>query len=184
MNAYSRKRERRTPENIIYIKVPYINDYFHGKLKNILFSLKLQNVVRFYCTSNNLSKIFSIKKHKLICQPSCEICNISDFKNACFLKNVIYIITCNVCNLKYVGQTGRFVKNRLKEHMTRIDSAVHKHQQDYHNELNIKDVYRFNILHQGLRSTWQRLHVESMYIQKYRQSLMNGCISTLTHASL
>ena len=49
----------------------------------------------------------------------------------CLSYNVIYAITCRVCNLQYVGETGRSLKIRILEHCadTRFDrdKPVAKH---------------------------------------------------------
>jgi group I intron endonuclease len=41
---------------------------------------------------------------------------INDLFN-CNTKGVIYLTTCTKCNKQYVGQTGRKLKERMKEHL-------------------------------------------------------------------
>ena len=35
----------------------------------------------------------------------------------CDTSNVIYVISCDKCNEQYIGQTGRPIKQRIKEHL-------------------------------------------------------------------
>ena len=47
---------------------------------------------------------------------------LDDFN--CNSSNVIYVISCSKCNLLYVGQTARMVKERMNNH--RSDILLHK----------------------------------------------------------
>ena len=38
----------------------------------------------------------------------------------CNSTNIVYLITCNHCNLQYIGQTGRRLKDRVSEHLKYI----------------------------------------------------------------
>ena len=38
----------------------------------------------------------------------------------CNSKNLIYLITCNACNVQYVGETGDSLKNRLNNHRSDV----------------------------------------------------------------
>ena len=38
----------------------------------------------------------------------------------CKTTGVIYIISCNKCNKQYIGQTGRTLHDRIREHMYSI----------------------------------------------------------------
>ena len=35
----------------------------------------------------------------------------------CFTEGVIYVITCDICKKQYIGQTGRSLHTRIREHM-------------------------------------------------------------------
>eukprot|EP00079_Xenopus_tropicalis_P032370 XP_017946141.1 PREDICTED: uncharacterized protein LOC108645441 [Xenopus tropicalis] len=56
----------------------------------------------------------------------------------CNTRNVIYLLTCTKCKMQYVGQTGRKLKDRIREHVlniTNINShtTVAKHFQECSN---------------------------------------------------
>ena len=40
----------------------------------------------------------------------------------CDTKNLIYMIQCNRCNLQYIGETKRRLKDRINEHRRTIDN--------------------------------------------------------------
>ena len=35
----------------------------------------------------------------------------------CFTEGVIYVTTCDICKKQYIGQTGRSLHTRIREHM-------------------------------------------------------------------
>ncbi len=41
---------------------------------------------------------------------------------SCNMRNVVYLLTCNKCNFKYVGETGQLFKRRMGQHIGSIRS--------------------------------------------------------------
>ena len=41
----------------------------------------------------------------------------------CNTKNVIYMVQCNRCNLQYIGETKRRLKDRFNEHRRAVDKT-------------------------------------------------------------
>jgi len=39
----------------------------------------------------------------------------------CSLSNLVYVITCSLCNIQYVGKTGDTLRNRMNRHRCNID---------------------------------------------------------------
>ena len=179
--AYFHPNSSRTNENshkYIYIKTPYINEYYKRKLSSILNTLQLSDFVRFYYVTPNLSKIFHPPKECVECEPNCYFCSISTRLNLCHLKNIVYIIHCTHCHLKYIGQTARLLKTRIHEHLTQNNSAVKQHWTQFHSTVNIQSCFSFNVLHKNLNIESKRIAVESLYIHAHKDNLMNGCVST------
>ena len=70
------------------------------------------NVRISYFSLNKLNRY--IKVHKdLLCDPS--------------QSNVVYRINCEDCNASYVGQTGRQLHTRVKEHRNQIRHNTNNH---------------------------------------------------------
>ena len=141
-------------ENRKIITFPYIQN-FQEQLCKILKKSKLQII---FTIENTLQKkMFPTLKDK----------TQKKFKN-----NIIYEITCIQCNKKYIGQTCRFLHNRLLEHARSVKNkenktalaehaTTYKHSFDFNNtkildtENNIK----------------KRLLLEMIYIEKENSSI-------------
>ena len=110
-----------------YVKLPYISECFKRKCNKVLLNTQLQNHIRFYYKSGaSLRNIFHPPKEKPICDISCSFCKRSAKPNSCFLKNVVYKVSCNLCNSTYIGQTHRLIKTRLAEHLKQPNSAIYR----------------------------------------------------------
>ena len=151
--------------------------FFNDKMRKILYTLDLQNVIQFYSTSKNVSNILSHRKRNKFCATDCKYCHICKTQNSCFMKFIIYKITCKFCKCHYIGQTSRFFKTRIKEHINRSESAIFKHLSEFHVNCNFFDIFVTEVLHANLHNDNMRTHVESIYISKFSDSLMNGCMS-------
>ena len=168
--------------SFIYIKMPFINDLYVFRLQSILKSLNLHDKVRFYFSSApSLSTVFKPTKEILRCETNCNFCSLSEKENICLTKNVIYKIRCHQCDLLYIGETKRCLKHRISEHFTKTSSAVYKHHLEFHNDHNIYDNFSFDVLHANILNDSKRFILESMYINKYHNLLINGCEGLRTH---
>ena len=47
---------------------------------------------------------------------------------SCKTGNVVYMLTCNKCNMRYVGETGRSLKCRIKEHIYNLQANSSKNK--------------------------------------------------------
>ena len=171
-----------TKSNFIHIKTPYMGEYFHKKMITMLNQLNLRDKIRIYYTTNSLQKIFAPPKYSIQCEHDCKFCKISDTQNICYMKNLIYVIKCTSCEQWYIGQTCRILRRRIHEHFTNKDSVVYTHHMNIHPNTNIHDIFTFDVLQANLNFLNNRLYVESMYINKYRSSLMNGCFSSIQNS--
>ena len=54
-------------------------------------------------------------------RPTGETRSITSHIN-CSTKNVIYMIQCNRCNLQYIGETKRQLRQRFNEHRRTLDN--------------------------------------------------------------
>ena len=89
---------------------------------------------------NNLISPFKSCFYKKCLSQNCSICiyaNTSNFLfnkynlpiaiptfSTCSSKNVIYIIRCSKCNEFYIGETGRSLSIRIKEHLNNIKNSI------------------------------------------------------------
>ena len=64
-------------------------------------------------------------------QATCSLtgCVLNDERILCFKSMVVYQVKCNNCHQFYIGSTVRALHMWMKEHHSRMDSSVFKHQQ-------------------------------------------------------
>jgi hypothetical protein len=85
-------------------------------------------------------------------------------------KNVVYEITCSHCGILYIGETGRTIGSRIKEHLTMDKQTVYKHLESHKEREyapNHNDITR-EILHSNIKFADE--------IHKKSHNIMNGCI--------
>ena len=94
-------------------------------------------------------------------------------------KNVTYKLTCNICNAEYVGETGRFKRNRCWEHYKSVvdhnnKTAMGKHFQLSHPNIGElpAEPFKFEVL-KVCRDFADRMLWQSLYIKHY-----TPCINT------
>ena len=87
-------------EDYSFIKLMYIPNITH-KIKKILKPLCYNNVKFVYHYPQKLSLVFS---------------RIKDKTPHLYESNVIYMVSCNDCDGKYVGVTSQWLKNRISLH--------------------------------------------------------------------
>ena len=129
-------------------------------------------VILYFESGKSLRKMFQPPKQRLLCDENCDTCAMSETKRACYTKNLIYKIVCNLCNAVYIGESCRCIKSRIKEHLSQDSSAVHQHFKNDHRQ---KPCISWSILHRGLNNTQKRRSLEAIYIGRHNGSLMNGC---------
>ena len=80
---------------------------------------------------------------------NCKYCNMLDtsgrlnnhvtntphstkYNVTCNSSNLIYCIKCKTCNIQYVGQTKRKIKDRMREHMYHTTKGIYNSDVPYH----------------------------------------------------
>ena len=157
------KNAPRENRKCIYIAVPFVNNFYTNKFNHIARKLKLDGLIKFYYKTNNLAKMF-LNKERLICDTNCYFCTIAKRLNICNIKCAVYIIECAICNKMYIGETERLVKDRVGEHLVDINSAVFKHHNAHHTDVNIYDNFSFDILYNSTKLKGRLKYIESIYI--------------------
>ena len=138
----------------------------------------IKNVKICFLNGKPLSKVFSAPKDRMNCPEECETCKSAKDLNNCFKKNVVYEICCSHCGSLYVGETGRTIGSRIKEHLKMNKQTVYKHimnhkrekEQPSHSDITWKIIYG------NIQNHRQRKCIEAMEIQKHSGNIMNGCV--------
>jgi uncharacterized protein with HEPN domain len=128
-------------KNLIY------NSFYHCKNNSYFKDYKLLYINRVNLNINNiLTNNFKIQKFCKFKTEKCNElnCNICKFiydkyyidlnynnlklnllSNAtCNTENIIYIIICTKCNLYYIGETSKKLKERIQQHLNNINNFI------------------------------------------------------------
>ena len=119
--------------------------------------------------SERLKRIFGKYNLEVAHQPTrklrSELCNLKDKKTAHEKSGVVYRVDCNNCEAKYVGETGRQVRDRMAEHQKDIQtkkpaSKVSDHVRETGHNFNFEDV----LILDSSNHRKPRLHLESFRV--------------------
>jgi hypothetical protein len=182
-------------------------DFLHN-LKFLIFALKEQGysrtVVRLAKQKAFEYSNFSVDVHGVIlkgffpCKNKCATCLnhgtvtshfefpggakvISQYLT-CAAKNAIYIIVCLKCQLKYVGETSRTVKERIGQHLSTIRLKYDTPISEHFNQIghSIEDFRFFALISNPHWSDEKRKFTENKWIDKL-QTLKPKGINTDTN---
>ena len=96
----------------------------------------------------------------------CYLCEGVD----CMRKNFCYQLTCTECSQTYVGESGRFYRNRMWEHFKSVkgcnrDTAMGGHYQESHAEIETPEVPFEHKVLRSCRDYPDRLIGQSVFIK-------------------
>jgi hypothetical protein len=93
----------------------------------------------------------------------------------CNTEGVIYLITCTKCNKQYVGQTGRKVVERVKEHLYYIEKQKEATGTHFSSHNHSNSDLRIQVVEKVIPNTVNmRLEREEMWIRKLATKRPNG----------
>lgn len=108
-----------------FIHVPFISDHINTKIKRIFKKVGLQ--VMPYSRNRNLRQLLASRENPAAC--TMDNCSLDDTR-LCNRRGIVYQLQCNRCGESYVGSTTRMLHQRIREHVTRTNSAFYQHLQD------------------------------------------------------
>jgi len=148
--------------NYAYFNFPYISDAINRKISRCFMREGLN--VRLFHRNFSLRAALKVKTvNNRVCRKN--NCNLDI--NLCFRKNIVYKITCNNCDKKYVGSTIRPLHDRIHEHFNSDNSSVKKHFRQCDSSPNTMTV---EVLEQEKRKGNLRIR-EAYYINKLKPEL-------------
>ena len=178
-NVRRPKLEGVKKDETVCLKVPYISEFVSyvilrfAKRRGLKISVtftpgrKLQDI---FCKSRPLdgSKCTS---------NNCNICQMLEDNVNCETSHPVYMITCNLCNEVYIGESSRTLSHRLSEHLRYArnpnstsyrDEALAVHYRNQH--AGLQPSLSFKLLAVE-RSTITRKINEALYIQRLNPQL-------------
>ena len=163
-------------ENIIYLKIPYVNEQLKRRALSVIRNSGISNIKTHFMNGRPSSKVFAPSREKLNCPDDCETCKLTLKANCCFTKHVVYQIVCSNCNITYIGETGRTVGSRIKEHLRMKKQTIFVHLKSHSDNPFEECPISWKILHSNIKSHSERKIIEALEIQKHSDNIMNGCI--------
>ena len=107
-----------------FLTLPYINEQHIRKVHQILRKNKLLECIRVSFQHDKSLKTRSALRPTPYNKQNASKCYQCD--NNCMIKNITYILTCNICEEEYVGETGRLKRNRCWEHYKSVRDGNNK----------------------------------------------------------
>ncbi|XP_020900038.1 uncharacterized protein LOC110238695 [Exaiptasia diaphana] len=162
-------------EKVIHLKVPFINEEYKRRTQAVIHRTGIDNIKIHYINGRRSARIFAPPKERQECPPNCITCSNAEKENCCLLKHCVYQITCMHCNAVYIGETGRTIGSRIKEHVN-TQQTVHVHMTKHTSEPSFNDL-KWKIIHTNLHNVRERRIIEAIEIKNTSSdTLMNGCV--------
>ena len=127
-------------------------------------------------TERPLAWQFQPKRETPRCPNQCISCQTALRPGNCFIKNAVYLITCQICDSVYVGQSSRTIRSRIIEHYKNTTSHVFLHMQSHGQDQQHNFKWKIACTHPYLD---ERIAIESLLIRR-QNNLMNGCEGAIT----
>jgi hypothetical protein len=158
------------------MKLPYINEEFKRRSLAVVRRSGLNNIKIHFLNGKSSSQRFVPRKETMNCSNNCETCKSGKKTNRCHNKNVVYEIECRHCNKVYIGETGRTIGTRIKEHLTMDKQTVYKHIESHMSNEDDMPSITWRILHCNINNDDERKYIEAFEINKRAGNIINGCI--------
>ena len=122
------KTNRRNRSNIdgkpvVYMRLPFLSAVAEQQFRAAIRRVNLPVHIRPIFISEAPLSVQLSKRQTVNCGPKCVCSN----RRLCNRKNVVYKVWCKLCNQFYIGETGRTLRTRVKEHLTQASSNVYRH---------------------------------------------------------
>ncbi|EYB87797.1 hypothetical protein Y032_0257g408 [Ancylostoma ceylanicum] len=156
-NGYSASQRRFKPhvessnqfqrEHKLPLFLPFISDKFDAAIRQCLARAQLQNDVLLVSIPNDNIKKQLVRNRLYDRECTTEHCVICPYGKVgdCSKLGVVYQIECLECHALYVGETGRVLSVRIKEHLASkrrgsLTSPLGRHKNEVHggNDFGIK----------------------------------------------
>ena len=99
-------------------------------------------------------------------------------------KNVVYEIKCLHCGIPYIGETGRTIGSRMKEHLSMDKQTVFKHIMNHNKRSNKQDNpnpddITWRIIYNNIKYQGERKCIEAIDLKTFYKPNEYGCIGTI-----
>ncbi|XGW35820.1 hypothetical protein V3C99_019196 [Haemonchus contortus] len=138
-------RKNATRHSKLPLCLPFISDKVSTEIQRSIFRAGLQDVVQLVNIPNNNIKQLLVRNRlydKRCITNDCTICPYGKTGD-CAMIGVIYQIECRACGSTYIGETGRQLAVRTKEHLAgmrrgSLMTPLGRHKAEEHNNNNFE----------------------------------------------
>ena len=178
-NVRKPKLEGVKKDETVCLKVPYISEFVSYEILRFVKRRGLKISVTF-TPRRKLQDIFCTSKPfdgSKCTSNNCNICQMLEDNVNCETSHPVYMITCNLCNEVYIGESSRTLSHKFSEHLRYArnpnstsyrDEALAVHYRDQH--AGLQPSLSFKLLAVE-RSTITRKISEVLYIQRFNLQL-------------
>ncbi|EYC24156.1 hypothetical protein Y032_0014g2356 [Ancylostoma ceylanicum] len=165
-----------TPDGIALV-LPYLNEYTSKQVNIVVKRCGLPVRLIFRPPATLREILTSSRMYENGCDAEeCHYC--SDHK-ICHLRGTVYMITCSKCGQRYIGETGRPLKERLNEHRRSLacpqsypTNCFSKHRTTMHTR-EPPPLIHVAVLHRHLEHPLERKIMEAREIKRHHPEI-NG----------
>ncbi|EYC10986.1 hypothetical protein Y032_0053g2410 [Ancylostoma ceylanicum] len=166
-----------TPDGIPLI-LPYVGDSPARAVNEVVkrSGLPIRLVFRPPPTLKHLLASTSIYENKCPGE-NCQYC--TEGKKICMLRGTVYLIRCEGCGEKYVGETMRPLRRRLDEHRRALTNPASYPSESFSRHRTLRHTNdsapKFNVvvLHRNMTRTLERKIMEAIEIKRYGPEINN-----------
>ena len=181
----SERKTRRNKENEIFMRLPYLDENVVRRVNGVLRRSKTNIKVAWISGPTIGNKLISSAFSKPPCPAGTKHCHTceSGLKGKCTKKNIVYKITCSLCERNgrtefYIGESTRPVRYRFNEHLSdarlrKPDTPLGEHIADSHfnaSSTEINSAFTIDIIGWGRDSAELKI-TESIKIRDLRPTL-------------
>ena len=163
-------------ERDICLKLPFINEELKRRALAVIRRSGINGIRVHFMNGQPSSRVFAPPKEKQNCPVNCETCTLALKENRCSTKHSVYRIACSHCQTVYIGETGRTIGSRIKEHLRMKTQTVYIHLKSHNINTLEGSPITWEILHSNIQSFNERRIIEALEIRKHSNNIMNGCI--------
>ncbi|EYC24834.1 hypothetical protein Y032_0013g2128 [Ancylostoma ceylanicum] len=161
----------------IPLVLPYVNEQNAKDVNRIVKAANLPIKLVFRPPPNLKSLLTSTRIYEERCgRNNCLYCTD---KKICQLRGTVYLVTCEGCGRKYVGETARPLHKRLDEHMRALrnpssyPNSSFSHHRTLHHTYEDPPRIKVTILHRSLDAPLERKMLEALAIKRLSPEINN-----------
>ncbi|EYC11329.1 hypothetical protein Y032_0051g2148 [Ancylostoma ceylanicum] len=167
-------RPHSAPDGIALV-LPYVNEHI-SKQVNIVVKRSGLPVRLIFRPPPTLREILTSSR---IYESRCDIedCQYCTDRKICHLRGTVYMITCSTCGQRYIGETGRPLRERLNEHRRALTSpqsyptnSFSRHRTAVHTR-EPPPLLEVTVLHRHLEHPVERKIMEAREIKRHRPEI-------------